>query len=376
MSHGRNTMRIVCVSQWFPDYVIQLANALSREHTVKLIMLAPSLPDELLGAVDEAVVIDLLGTGRHALNPLGSLMYKNVVQTVRRFRPDVVHWQLGGNIVDLALLPCFRRYPLVSTFHDVSLHAGEEHRLGNLVRHLIRRSSDAIIVHGQTLRQEMMSRHNMPAGKVHAIHIGEHEVAPFKRYERQDIQEQGNLILFFGRIWEYKGLQYLIEAEPLITAAVPDARIVIAGAGEDFKRYEEMIGNRRDNFIVHNRRIPYDEGAGLFQRCSVVVLPYTEASQSGVVPTAYGFKKPVIVTDVGSIPEIVDNEKTGLVVPPRDAGALAKAIIRLLKDDKLRQRMGETAYQKLKKDFSWDAIAERTGEVYGKAIELAKHRTR
>ncbi len=64
----------------------------------------------------------------------------------------------------------------------------------------------------------------------------------------------------------------------------------------------------------------------------MVALPYTEASQSGVVSTAYGFGKPVVVTDVGSIPEIVDDGVTGLIVPPRDPAALAEAIIRLLKD--------------------------------------------
>ena len=218
----------------------------------------------------------------------------------------------------------------------------------------------------------MIARHSMPAEKVHAIHIGEHEVAPFKRYERRDIQEEGNLILFFGRIWDYKGLQYLIEAEPLITTEVPGARIVIAGAGEDFKKYEQMIGNRRGNFIIHNYRIPYEEGAELFQRCSVVVLPYIEASQSGVVPTAYGFRKPVVVTDVGSIPEIVHDGRTGFVVPPRDTRALAQAIIRLLKDEELRKEMGENAYRKLKEDFSWERIAEQTIGVYRNVVDRAR----
>jgi glycosyltransferase involved in cell wall biosynthesis len=125
----------------------------------------------------------------------------------------------------------------------------------------------------------------------------------------------------------------------------------------------------RDNFIVHNYRIPYKEGAELFQRCSVVVLPYIDASQSGVIPTAYGFKKPVVVTNVGSIPEIVDDGVTGFIVPPKNPEALAEAIIKLLKDEKSRKQMGENAYKKLKTDLSWDNIVEKTIEVYKKAID-------
>jgi len=128
----------------------------------------------------------------------------------------------------------------------------------------------------------------------------------------------------------------------------------------------------RDNFIVHNYRIPYKEGAELFQRCSVVVLPYIDASQSGVIPTAYGFKKPIVVTDVGSIPEIVDDGVTGFIVPPRNTEALADAIVKLLEDEDLRKQMGESAYKKLKTDLSWDKIAEKTIEVYKKAINEHK----
>jgi glycosyltransferase involved in cell wall biosynthesis len=160
-------------------------------------------------------------------------------------------------------------------------------------------------------------------------------------------------------------------AEPLITKEIPDAKIIIAGAGENFQKYENMIVNRH-NFIIHNYKIPYDEGAELFQRCSLVVLPYIDASQSAVILTAYGFKKPVVVTSVGSIPEIVDDGKTGIIVPPKDINTLAEAIIKLLKDNKLRRKMGENAYIKLKTDLSWDNIAEKTIEVYKEAIRGKK----
>jgi starch synthase len=205
---------------------------------------------------------------------------------------------------------------------------------------------------------------------VHVIPIGEHEVTPFTKFEQEGLEPDGPRVLFFGRIHRYKGLDCLIQAEPLITREIPDARIVIAGTGEDFGRYKEMMAGR-DAFEVYNYRIPYEEGARLFQQASVVALPYIEASQSGVIPTAYGFKRPVVVTDVGSLPEVVDDGKTGYIVPPRDPAALAGAIVSLLGDPEACRRMGEQGYAKLKTDMAWSTIAKSLLAVYN---ELAPAR--
>jgi glycosyltransferase involved in cell wall biosynthesis len=361
----------------FIDYQIQLANALSQKEEVMWVLPLMSLPEEFRGTIDKKVIFYVIRGRRPIYHPANLFGLSKLLKTISQFKPDVVHFQLGGDLIDLTLfLYCkfLKRCPIVVTFHDVKTHMGEQYAwIVHFARFWERKCADEIIVHGERLKQQMIEEYHLPSEKVHAIHIGEHEVAPFKKYEREDIKKEvGNLVLFFGRIWEYKGLEYLIKAEPLITKEVPNAKILIAGEGEDFKRYEQMMGDRRENFIIHNYRVSYKEGAELFQRCSIVVLPYIEASQSGVVPTAYGFKKPVVVTDVGSIPEVVDNEKTGFIVPPRDSEALAEKIIKLLKDEKLRKEMGENAYSKLKKDFSWDKIAEKTIEVYKKALEFRK----
>jgi glycosyltransferase involved in cell wall biosynthesis len=294
-------------------------------------------------------------------------MYK-IFKQIARFNPDIIHIQ-GGYLWFSLILPIlhFKKYPLITTFHDAKPHIGENHFRTRFVNYCGRMYSDKIIVHGEKLKEIMIQEYNLPEGKIEVTPIGEHNVRPFKKYERKNLKEDGNSILFFGRLWEYKGLEYLIKAEPLITEQIPGAKILIAGTGEDFKKYKEMMINE-ENFIVHNHYITYREGAELFQRSSLVVLPYIEASQSGVISSAYGFKKPIVATDVGSIPEIVDDGVTGFIVPPKDVNALAEAIIKLLKDEKLRKQMGENAYKKLKTDLSWDKIAEKTIEVYEKAI--------
>lgn len=365
----------MCFSS-FVDYQIQLANALSEREDVMCILPATTLSGEFQGTLDEKITLYLVKGKKPIYHPTNLYSLSNLLKIITRFKPDVIHLQVGDEIAALPILlfsKFVKGYSVTATFHDVKVHLGEKYPwTARFASFCEIKWADEIIIHGEKLKEQMMEEYNLPSEKVHAIHIGEHEVAPFKKYEREDIKEDGNLILFFGRIYEYKGLEYLIKAEPMITEEVPNAKIVIAGAGENFRKYEQMMGSRRENFIVHNYRIPYKEGAELFQRCSVVALPYIDASQSGVIPTAYGFKKPVVVTDVGSIPEVVDDGKTGFVVPPRDSKALADAVIKLLKDEKLRKEMGENAYKKLKEDFSWDKIAEKTIEVYKAAIANAK----
>ena len=378
----KEKMKILCCAFCYYDYTSQLANALSKKEDVMLVLMLPGRIlreelDNLLDIVDETVKLQLFKEPKQRMYyPTYYLAYLStifeVVKQIKIFKPDVIHFQVGSS-VELCIVSGFlKNYPIVITVHDPKIHVGQDRYLrAKLAQRYIVRHSNQIIVHGEKLKEQMIKIYNLPSNKVHAISIGEHEVAPFKKYEKKNIKEDENLILYFGTIVEYKGLEYLIEAEPMITKEVPDAKIAIAGKGKDFNKYEKMMINR-NNFIVHNHYIPYKEGAELFQRCSVVALPYIEASQSGVVPTAYGFKKPVIVTDVGSIPEIVDDGVTGFIVPPKKPEALSEAIVKLLKDDKLRREMGENAYKKLKTELSWGKIAEKTIEVYEKAINDQK----
>jgi starch synthase len=366
-------MKIACLSFWFYDYTIQFANSLAKQKEV-LLLLPDIIPMEYRENISDDVDVHLFRYARPSEQPIAALsLIRDIHAAIARFSPDVIHYQVNNPMLS-PLLPFLRRYPLVATFHDITPHAGEDRTFdpGSLSYRLTLLSSrifsDAIFVHGHALQRTMTDRFHVPVEKVHEIPIGEHEVAPFKKYEDQALGESGHTILFFGRIHRYKGLEYLIKAAPAIRGQMPDVKIVIAGAGEDFQRYGELMQDM-DCFEVHNYRIPYAEGAMLFQQSSVVVLPYTEASQSGVIPTAYSFSKPVVVTDVGSIPEIVDDGKTGFVVPPADPDALAAAIVRILSDPVLRRQMGENAYRKLKTDLAWDGIVEKTLAIYTGLID-------
>jgi starch synthase len=114
-------------------------------------------------------------------------------------------------------------------------------------------------------------------------------------------------------------------------------KIVIAGHGENFDRYQRMMVHP-ERFVILNRHIDEEEVRRLFQEASVVVLPYVESFQSGVIPIAYTYGKPVVATTVGGLPEMVDDGVTGLLVPPRDERKLAEAIVTVLAR---KRRMGE-----------------------------------
>jgi glycosyltransferase involved in cell wall biosynthesis len=179
-------------------------------------------------------------------------------------------------------------------------------------------------------------------------------------------------LLFFGRIEKYKGLRYFIDAVKMLKAKGLVVKGIIAGTGQDLDLHRVEV-EADSSFEVIDRYIGSDELDGLFGRTNVVVLPYTDATQSGVVAMALHYGRPVVATDVGSIGEVVIDGYNGLLVPPQDAPVLAQAISRLIEDPSLSTTMGRNASHLGKTELSWAAIAVRTTEAYKLAL-AHKHR--
>ena len=118
-----------------------------------------------------------------------------------------------------------------------------------------------------------------------------------------------------------------------------------------------MTKNIISNVKIINHYISDETVAELFQRCSFVVLPYDDATQSGIIPIAYSFKKPVVTTNVGSLPEVVENGITGLIIEPKNSKQLAEAVISMFKRD--LKPMGEQGYIKMKKMMDWNQIVNK-----------------
>ena len=172
----------------------------------------------------------------------------------------------------------------------------------------------------------------------------------------------GKTLLFFGLLRAYKGLDLLVRA----LASVPEGRLVIAGDPLDPVEPVQQLAREvgvADRIDWRLGFVPDDEVSTLLRSATAVVLPYRRADSSGVLATALGYGRPAIVSDVGGLGETVREFGAGLVVPPDDVEALARACRRLLTDpDELASAFRGT--QAARRALSWDAAAERHEQLY------------
>jgi starch synthase len=347
------------------EYCVRLASGIAQDQDTSILLFLPSHEaNPYLHLLSHSVELQLFDQPRLRQPFKQVRMVTRLVRQIRSFNPDVIHLQCGHLWFNLALAMLGDR-PLVLTVHDSSIHAGEPRNTPQWVYDRACYRARERIVHAPQVKESLLQRLGIPSGTVHVIPhvlIGDTAVTAGEKERGEE-----PLVLFFGRIWEYKGLEYLIRAEPLITSRVPRAKIVIAGMGEDFDRYRRMMVHP-ERFIVHNEHVSDEKRAELFRQASVVVLPYIEGSQSGVIPIAYRFGKPVVATTVGGLPDMVDHGRTGYLVPPRDASALAEAIIPLLQDKELRRQLGENGRRKVNAECAPELVGHKTRIVYRQAM--------
>ncbi len=263
--------------------------------------------------------------------------------TVRDLQPDLVHLT-GPHLWNPLLLNSLRRarVPAVHSLHDLHPHTGAAYgRLLYLWNDWVRRGTGHLLVHGRCYAQELvrggMDPSRLTCTPLTHLFVG-HAQARELEQAPPDVSYEP-WALFLGRLEAYKGLDVLVEAARHLDPG--RVRVVIAGPGA----LEGIVrGNVPGNVEVRDRLIGDEEAVDLFRRCGLLVLPYIEASQSALVAAAYCFSKPVLVTDVGALPEYVEAEagdRTGWVVPAGDAGSLARVMRSSLEDPASLARMGQ-----------------------------------
>lgn len=179
------------------------------------------------------------------------------------------------------------------------------------------------------------------------------------------IDQQQKMLLFFGLVRKYKGLPHLIQALPDIVKVHPETRLWIVGDfGKNKEEYLELIRqkNMEEYIVIRDGYIPDAEVEPYFAAADLNVCPYESATQSGIVQIAYGFDLPVVVTNVGGLPEVVEDQVTGYVVPPQNPEALASAINDYFtrnRQEQMRQQVHATSER-----FSWDRVPENVEKLY------------
>jgi glycosyltransferase involved in cell wall biosynthesis len=184
-------------------------------------------------------------------------------------------------------------------------------------------------------REDMRSLQELVPGAVASVHphptYSQFATGSTTRERaRQELGVEGRVLLFFGLVRAYKGLSNLLRAFALVSQRLPATLLVVGEFYDDRAPYDDLIASLGigDRVRVVDRYIPDEDVATYFSAADLVVLPYQSATQSGIVQTAFAFARPVVVTAVGGLPDVVSDGVTGYVVPPEDPPALAAAVER------------------------------------------------
>lgn len=273
---------------------------------------------------------------------------------VGRFRPDVVHLQERVNNdprLLVAARPRPRRYAL--TVHDPIRHPGDEPR-GRVFAagdSALIRGSGLLFVHAEQLRSELIAQER-PRAPVSVVPHGADPAVVKPLPDRPTM-------LFFGRLSYYKGLDVLLDALPAVWERVPEARLVVAGDG-DRPEHPALADPRVEARFGH---VPEGDVAGLFADATCAVLPYRQASQSGVGSRAKSYGRATVVSRLGGLPELVA-DGSGVAVEPENPAALAGALVDLLTDPEQAAAMGRRGAEALETGASWDRVARLTLDAY------------
>jgi glycosyltransferase involved in cell wall biosynthesis len=301
-------------------------------------------------------------------DPRSFEVFSNLRQKILDDGVDLAHLLIGPDEIWYAILAfLLRNVPVVSTMIVPKPNTG--HGLPFMIvwaiQKLLAYSSDIVIVNGANQIGLVRRLYQVSPKRIAYVplSIGSTALA----WSTKIVREEPGTILFFGRADPHKGLEYLVKAQSCITRKIPFAQILIVAHGKELERCRKMIQDP-SRFEIHEGYFPGDVMANFFQRASLVVLPYLSASTSGVVMTSYSFGKPVVATNVGCLPEYVENNITGFLVEPENIEQLSNAVVKLLGDSTLRQRMGKNSRQWV--EAKNRKATDHTIKVYEKAIAI------
>jgi glycosyltransferase involved in cell wall biosynthesis len=320
-------------------YTTALVRSLRARHQVQVVGLTRLYPKLLFpGTTEEdrsAVAIRLAVDVR--LDPLRPWTWRAAEDSVASFRPDVIlvsWWQpaLGAVLAGFTRRLRRRGPRLLFLCHNLAAH--DSTPIDRLLTSLALRVPDAAIVHSEADAAEL--RRRKPALRVLRTNHPAYDLSEFgppleAEQARDHLGVSGSMILFFGLVRRYKGLEDLIRALPSILRVHPCTLLVAGEFYEPRARYEQLVADLKlqAHVQLRDRYVPNEEVGVYFSGADMIVAPYRAATQSGVVALAQQFQRPVIVTRVGGLPQMIRDGVTGLVVPPADPEAIAAASLRI-----------------------------------------------
>ncbi len=377
-------MRIALVGLTYPfrggisHYTSLLCRELRQENEVRFFALKRQYPNFLFPGESQKDPSGFFFNVSHdaCLDSINPLTWFVTFRKIRRFKPDLIlfpwwHPFFAPSFGSIAFLcKLFGRIPSCYICHNVIPH--ERSFLDKLLLHFVFSSGDVFITHSLHDHDELLKIR--PHATVHRNHHPSYEIFAGKNEtNKEDSKNRFKLsgkkvLLFFGYIREYKGLEFLLRAMELLNPEEGYHLLVVGEFYDDKAKYRTLMDKllKKEQLTVIDQYVPNEDVSNYFSASDIVIVPYIRATQSGVIQIAYGFLKPVIATRVGGIPEVVIDEQTGYLVPPADPEAIAAAVQRYFNSNQ-KDRFRKNIIKENKK-YSWDhmiKIIEKIGRQPG-----------
>lgn len=375
-------MKIVIVGPVYPYrggiaiYTEHMYRSLASKHDVTMVSFKMQYPRFLYRNEQKDYASDAfkIEGAKYWINTINPLNWISSARKINAMKPDVVvmeWWHPYFAPCDWSMLRLLRRdIKIVMCCHNVLPH--ENVPFEKLLARMTLRQCDRFIVH--SMKDEADLKSIVPAAQYERLPLMNYKTLRFKGIDKETARKQLGLgadeevLLFFGFIRGYKGVKHLLRAMPAIRAARPKAHLLVVGEffEGDKQAYLDVIESLQlpqGALTLVDGYLPDEEIEPYFMASDLVVLPYESATQSGIVQIAYGFERPVVVTAVGGLPEVVVDGKTGFVVPPQDEKALAEAVIRFFVEDRVeefKEGIRSEAYR-----FSWDRMRVTIEKLVG-----------
>lgn len=355
-------------------YTTDLFRSLKKEHEVVFYTFKRQYPGFLYPGKSD---IDLSDTSLRdpdavamfdSLNPFS---WWKTAKKIKDFEPEVLllpWWVAYWGLPFAAIIAMVRRARsgtrVLFLCHNVISH--ESSRLSELITRKVLSMADAFLVHSEQDREQLRQL----LGGQPRVELAEHPVyevdlTQTKAAARYSLKVDGPVLLFFGFVRPYKGLEVLIKAMP---AAIKQVECTLLVAGEfwqDLAEYQSLVNELglETHVRFDDRYITKTDLADYFLASDIVVLPYLSATGSGIAKLAFSYGRPVIVTDTGALPATVEEGINGYIVPPGCPRSLADAITGHFNSD--RQEEMEQSALRLGGQYSWDNVIKRIEALTG-----------
>ena len=337
-------MKIVLIGPVYPykggiaHYTSLMYQALAKKHNVEMISYKMQYPKILFKKEQKDYSNDMfkVENTQFLINTANPFNIICVAKRIKKSKPDLVIMQWWHPY----FAPCYwilesvigKKIQKMFICHNVFPH--ERFPMDKFLTKLVLKKGDSYIVHSKsdgedllTIKPDANYRQN-PHPTYNAFKI--RNISKEQAREELGKSMEEKLLLFFGFVREYKGLKHLLNAMPEIKDRLKNVKLMVVGSfGDDKEDYINLIKNNHIEDCVEaiDGYTPDNEVEKYFAACDLVVCPYESATQSGIVQIAYGFEKPVVATNVGGLPDVVKDKKTGYIVETKQPNKLAEVVV-------------------------------------------------